>query len=261
MTPGPPVEGDHLDADTALEVAHGLLPLEATRRALDHARTCAECDRLLGEAAADHERFRARQARTLAVESQSTATATPPAPIAGHRRFLPGAVAMAAAAAIAIVAAAWLLGRPGPSGPDFPTLGLPDSPEIVYLRAPGEQTELPELERAIDLYEQARYDEVATQLAEPYTTTRLEALRRLYRTSALLERGRLEEARETLEPLAGAPLPDPYADWRDWARLRLSADPADAARSDSVVRVLAGRAGPLQAKARAILEPSQGATP
>ena len=72
----------------------------------------------------------------------------------------------------------------------------------------------------------------------------IESLRRLYLASALLELGRPQQARAVLDEIGSAALPDPYDDWREWARLHTSPEVNDAGRADSVVRVLAGRPDP-----------------
>jgi hypothetical protein len=257
VSPGPPGD-DHLDPARAHAVAHSRVDFETVRRALAHARACAPCDRLLSEAAEEGTRLRAGH-------DPGVAPAAAPRPHASpsrrrRRRLPPGVVALATVATVAVVVATWIVTRPSPLKTGRTTLGLPGGPEIVRLRAPGEQDELPRLEHAIRLYEQGRHVEVTRLIEEPFVVPRLEPLRRLYRASALLELGRTADARETLEPLAAAPLPDPYDDWRDWA-LRAAADPADQAGADSILRALAARPGPLRAKARSLLEPPGTGSP
>jgi hypothetical protein len=242
MTPDP-----HFDSDTALEVVHGLRPKSEVAGALEHARACPACDRHLREAAGDRERYRARQAETLGAAGS-------PAARRGSFRRRVGLIGFGAVAAVlAVVATSLLLRTPAPTSSVSTQLRLPLASELVRLRTPGEETDLPRLEAAMALYDRGDFGLVATRLEQPFASSRLEPLRHLYRASALLELNRTSEASEELGPVAGVTLPSPYADWREWALLHLSANPADAARGDSTLRALATRPGPLQAPARAAL--------
>ncbi len=238
----------HFDEDFALEVVHGLRDASEVAAAVEHARACAACERRLREAAGDRERLRARAGALLG------AAAGAPSAVPGRSRRRPGALvpALAAAAVLAIAASVVVLRRP-PRTPIAPGLALPAPLEVVHLRTPDEPEDLPRLERAIEAYGRGEWRQAADLLETPFRTTRLDPMRRVYRASALLEMGRAAEARDLLAPIAHATLPQPYADWRDWARLRTSAMPGDAARADSLVRELAGRPGPLQAGAREML--------
>ena len=251
MTDHGPLDA-HFDEDFALEVVHGLRDMTEVMAAVEHARTCPACERKLGVAAGDRERLRARAGEVLG------AAAGAPSAVPGRSRRRPGGLvpALAAAALLAIVATAVVLRRP-PRTPIAPGLALPAPLEVVHLRTPDEPEDLPRLERAIEAYGRGEWRRTADLLETPFRTPRLDPMRRLYRASALLELGRSAEARELLEPIAHATLPEPYDAWRDWARLRTSATPGDAARADSLVRELAGRPGPLQAGARELLSSSR----
>lgn len=237
----------HIDADIAIEIVHGLRTPAEAARAIEHAHACPNCDRHLREAAADRERFRARQAGVLGTAARGAAAAGPPS-----RRVARIGLA-AAAAVLAVATTAILMRTPAPMQRPSPQLGLPPSSELVRLRAPGEESDLPRLEAAIALYDRGDYGLVAKRLETPFVAARFEPLRRLYRASALLELNRTEEAGEELAPIAAANLPAPYSDWRDWAVLRFSDHPADGARADSTLHVLANRPGPLRDRARAAL--------
>ena len=247
MTDRGPLDS-HFDEDFALEVVHGLRDASEVAAAVEHARTCAACERRLREAAGDRERLRARAGEVLG----AVAGAPSAVPAGGRRR--PGGLvpALAAAAVLAIVATVVVLRRP-PRTPIAPGLALPAPFEVVHLRTPDEPEDLPRLERAIEAYGRGEWRQAADLLETPFRTPRLDPMRRLYRASALLELGRTAEAQGLLAPIAHATLPEPFADWRDWARLRTSPTPDDAARADSLVRELAGRPGPLQAGARELL--------
>jgi hypothetical protein len=242
----------HLDEDFVLEIVHGLRTAAEVAAAVEHARTCPSCDRMLRLLAGDRERLRARAATALA--TGATADAGTRRAGAGLLRRRGALVSvLAAAAAIAIVTGVVLMREPAPR-PNAPSLALPAPLEIVHLRTPEEQDDLPRLERAIAAYRRADWRQAATLLEKPFAAARLEPLRRLYRASALLELGRTDEARVVLEPVARTSLPEPYAEWREWARLHNSGEPGSEARADSLVRALADRPGPLQKNARALLE-------
>lgn len=233
------IEGPHLDADTAIEVVHGLLDPAAEARALEHARACPDCDRHLRDAAGDRERFRARQAAVLGAR-----------PARRPWRYL-----LAGAAAVVAIAASLLVLRPpAPARTPSSLLGLPASSEVIRLRAPGEDRDLARLERALALYDRGEHADVAAELERPFGAPRLESLRLLYRASSLLELERTDEANAMLVALNRTNLPGPYSTWREWARLRVAGDPAAIARGDSMLRALAARPGPLQEQARRALE-------
>ena len=239
----------HYDEDFLLEVVHGLRDEREVANAVEHAHTCPQCDRQLRIAAADRERFRARAESVLAAPAIPEIGARP----TGVRRQRKLGIALAMAAAVAIVTSVVLLREPV-THPRSPLLGLPAPLEIVHLRAREQTADLPRLEQAIARYGSGDWVTAARLLDTPFADTRLEPLRQLYLASALLELGRTDEARRVLEPVATTPLPEPYADWREWARWRTSSEAMDAGRADSVVRALAGRPGPLQGKAQALLE-------
>ena len=228
----------HFDADTALELAHGLLPAEAARHALEHARACPSCDELLRLAAGDRERFRARAAEILA-ERRST----------GRRSF---ATAAAAAAVLMVAAVAGLLFLRAPTPASRAgVLRLPVPREIVELRAPGENEARARLEEALAAQERGDDALAAALLERPFDSLRFEPMRRLYRANALLALGRDDAASALLDTLAAARLPGPEADWHAWARAHVG---GETAREDSIVRALAARPHPLQAEAKAWLE-------
>ncbi len=250
---GPGAPNGHYDEDFLLEVVHGLRADHEVANAVEHAHTCPQCDRQLRIAAADRERFRARAESVLAAPAipvQSGGVR----PAWARRRGLLG-IALATAAAVAIVSSIVLLREPAPRAKPA-LLGLPAPLEIVHLRAREQTADLPRLEDAIARYGSGNWSAAARLLDTPFEDARLEPLRRLYLASALLELGRNDEARSVLTPIATKALPEPYADWREWARLRTSPEALDAGRADSVVRALAGRPGPLQGKAQALLEAS-----
>ena len=241
----------HFDEETALELAHGVLPPGEGEVLLAHARECAACDRLLVAAAAERERFRARQDAVFA-STPATVNAAEDVPT---RR--PGRNRMLGAAAAAIlfgVAATLLLRNPFVSPPDPHVLGLPERPDLVRLRSSTEEADLTRLEEAIARYEQGDFARSARILATPFATARFESLRHLYRASALLALGRDDAARAVLDSTGTTPLPEAYEDWRAWARFHVSDAPEAEAQRDSVVRALAAREGPLQAKAQAVLD-------
>ncbi len=241
----------HYDEDFLLEVVHGLRAKHEIASAVEHAHTCWQCDQGLRIAAADRERFRARAESVLAAVAIPAPMASA-RPARAHRRGMLG-IALATAAAVAIVTGIVLLREPV-TRPKTALLGLPAPLEIVHLRAREEAADLPRLEQAIEHYGRGDWRETTRLLETPFADPRFEPLRRLYLASALLELGRNDEARAVLDQIGSKPLPEPYADWRDWARWRTSPEAMDAGRADSVVRALAGRPGPLQGKAQALLD-------
>lgn len=233
----------HFDAETALELAHGLLTDEEAERLLVHARGCRRCDRILLEAAADRHRFRSR--REVLLEEGLTPVASRRS---GRVRLIGAMLAAAALLVVAIVA----LRNPAAS-PDPSLLGLPDRPDLVRLRAPDEESDLARLEEAIAHYESGKQERTAQLLRIPFSSARFESLRHLYRSSALLAVGKEDAARASLDSAETRALPVAYREWHTWAELHLSSDPGARSQRDSLVRALAARPGPLQAKASALL--------
>jgi len=194
----------HLDEDTALDVALGL----GSSVARSHLRACPPCAELVRQAAASLERTRAAGRLRRRADGDLELDAA----VADRTRWRAGRWTSAVAVAAVAAAMAWVLVSPPPIV-DLPVYWLPSDLTDLTRSAASD-----EFVAGLALYQQGLAAESAAQLEAGEVDTELRPLRDLYLASALTLDDRHLEAVELLDRLRGEYLPAP---WRNRARWTL----------------------------------------
>ncbi|HEX7879522.1 MAG TPA: hypothetical protein VF720_08935 [Candidatus Eisenbacteria bacterium] len=222
----------HLDVDTIIDLAAGLVTGSERRRLLSHIRSCGECERRLMTALADDELSR------MPARAMVPVSGVPGASASRIRLFRIAVPLLLAAATLLIV-----IGRIG-SGPAAPPVSwwMPATADLLQLRDVNSPESDSAFWEGLDAYQ--RHDVPAAMAAfeRSRATGAFDDLRRLYMASLELHTGRPQGALSRLESLQVAYLPEP---WRGSARmieyLALKALGRDAGPPPDSVDALVGR--------------------
>ncbi|MBI5168432.1 MAG: hypothetical protein HZA61_02990 [Candidatus Eisenbacteria bacterium] len=225
MTPNLDAREAHLSDALCADLVLGLLEGLERERALEHTRTCVECEDRLRAHAAASERAQADWAAKISAT-----------PVALRPRFaLPLPAIFAAAAALVAVLSLPLVMRQG-SREELAPQWLPASGDVVRLR--GEGAPDTHLTAGLAAYEARDLDTAERELKAARAEGASETLRRLYLGHVLVARGRAQEAAAVLGDVRWWEVPEPWRQEgaRTWAQALRTV--GDFARADSVERSL-----------------------
>jgi hypothetical protein len=212
-TPGD-ASAAHASDDLLVDLAFGLADATAANAAMEHLRTCGECEARLREVVADRERGRS------ALAEGAAAPPARPAPRSGARvpAFARRRDVLVATAALAAgLAVVFSLARP-------PRLRV----EPVWIAAPGDPTESrspapgpagDEFRRGLAAYRAHRADSAIVLLAAARPADEgLDRLRRIHLASACVFERRPADALDALAGLDLEALPHPWRGEAMWVR-------------------------------------------
>lgn len=240
-------DGFHLDDDTCVDLAAGLIGDDEAARLLDHAAGCPECEERLRRAVAGFESVRAAGAPA---RGAGGARRLPTAP--ARRRFVGSqrALGVVVAALVVVVAAVlWMAGPFHRAGHNAIVYWLPAASEFRSLRsAAGADSAF---WSGLDAYDARNTAEAARQLRSAQTSGAYEDLRQIYLASALSLTGHHADALTVLDSVAPDALPDQWRARALWIRyVCLDALDRDA-QARMLLRELAALPGPIGDRARA----------
>lgn len=225
MTPNPETRERHLSDSLCADLVLGLLEGFEREQALDHARTCVECE----------ERLRAHAGASERAQSDWTGhVSTAPVPL--RPKFaLPLPALFAAAAALVAVLALPLVLRHG-TREELAPQWLPSAGETVRLRGEGEPDA--HLTAGLAAYEARDLPTAERELKAAHAEGAAETVRRLYLGNVLVARGRPQEASAVFGEVRWYQVPEPWRHEaaRTWAQALRTV--GDFARADSVERSL-----------------------
>ncbi len=239
-------QGNHVDLDTWLDFVHGLLDPAVQRRALEHAKTCLECE-------AEFRSTAASNARARAVAAGESAVIAPVARPPIHVRRLPRWAWGAAAAAILVVAIELpRSNRPPEQRPLAPAMVLPAPKLRGASRGLLATTADSAVVQGLEAYDRGDFALARALLSKP-TSESMELVRRVYLGSALLELNDAPGACRILQTANSELIPEPWKSESRWNLARAFAIAGNGAARDSLLHVLAAEDGEVAARARAAL--------
>lgn len=225
MTPNPETRERHLSDALCADLVLGLLEGFEREQALDHARTCDECESRLRAHAGASERAQADWAASV------SATPVPMRP----KFALPLPALFAAAAALIAALSLPIVLRHG-AREELAPQWLPSAGESVRLRGEGEPDA--HLTAGLAAYEARDLETAERELMAARAEGAAETVRRLYLGNVLVARGRAQEASAVFGDVRWYQVPEPWRHQaaRTWAQALRTV--GDFARADSVERSL-----------------------
>jgi hypothetical protein len=239
----------HLDADSCIDLVNGLLTPAARLDLLAHAAGCADCEALLREVAATHERGRARAADVLAAAAVAAPGGLPRRAPARFR----GNAWLAAAAVAIVMAGAWFVAgrstlmRRGVE-PGFVPLPIVEPSRLAVVRDGSGTDSLVLL--GVEAYQRQDFETARRLLATPHADRGMEVMRRVYLASAQVRCDKADSALVTLGSVRPSQLPEPWRSESEWTRMVAFARAGMRTSADSLLDMLTQGVGPVQDRAR-----------
>jgi len=208
---------NHVSEDQLIDLLNNLLDEKARRVILDHLSACVLCDEHFLLLVRERESLRTQLApRISSGEIVMPNYTTPPVmPLPRRRaRWVGAALVVAAAAAFLLPH----LFRPEVSGADSYWLPNPDQQTLASLQSPDAVSGLQKALSAYDAHDLERALALMDNVRIPEDNVEADALRGVYKASALVNTNRSEDARRVIDGVDITALPSAWRERANWIR-------------------------------------------